>query len=289
MEETVATGSALQRPAGLSALGGGAAKLNAAEFRQFKTWIYEAAGISLADHKHALVMGRLSPRLRHYQLPTHGEYFRLLVSGKFPAEPQIAIDLLTTNETHFFREPKHFDFLRERILLAHPPGRLLRVWSAASSSGEEPYSIAMTIAAALGDQPWEVLASDLSSRVLERARSGHYAMARAKSIPPALLRAYCLKGVGPQEDTFLIEPKLRNRVQFMQINLNRKLPHVGEFDVIFLRNIMIYFDLPTKRQVVSRLLKHLRSGGHLFIGHSESLHHVCDEVKSVVVSVYRKP
>ncbi len=274
--------------AGAAAAPHGHAPIGAEDFGRIKSWIHEIAGINLSDHKHALVMGRLAPRLRHHQLASYGDYFQLLTSGRFPDEAQIAVDLLTTNETHFFREPKHFDFLRDQIAANHTQGRALRVWSAASSSGEEPYSIAMTLAATLGDRPWEVLASDLSSRVLERARSGHYAMARAKTIPIEHLQAHCLKGVGPREGTFLVEPKIRSRVQFKQINLNGVLPPIGEFDVIFLRNIMIYFDMDTKRQVVSRVLGHLRPGGHLFIGHSESLHGVTDRVRSVVVSVYRK-
>jgi chemotaxis protein methyltransferase CheR len=287
-ERVIQTKSKAGAKARPKAIGDGIKPINPQEFCQIKDWIYGIAGISLSDHKHALVMGRLATRLRHYQLSTYGEYFRLLSGGKFADETQIAVDLLTTNETHFFREPKHFDFLRKQILAAHPQGKPLRVWSAASSSGEEPYSIAMTLAAALGDRPWEVLASDLNSRVLDRARSGHYSMARAKTIPRELLLAYCLKGVESRDGTFLIDPRIRNRVQFMQINLNSALPQIGEFDVIFLRNIMIYFDIQTKRQVASRVLARLRAGGHLFIGHSESLHGVTDDVKPVVVSVYRK-
>ena len=265
-----------------------APRISADEFKQFKDWLYAVAGISLSEHKHALVMGRLAPRLRHYQLASHGEYFSLLAGGQFPGEVQIAVDLLTTNETHFFREPKHFDFLRQQILPTHPSGRSMRVWSAACSTGEEPYSIAMTLAAALGERPWEVLASDLSSRVLERARSGHYAMARAKTIPPEYLHAYCLKGVGEHDGTFLIDAKIRKRVQFMQVNLNNALPDLGEFDVIFLRNVMIYFDLPTKREVINKLAKRLRAGGRLIIGHSESLHTVSNVLESVAVSIYQK-
>ena len=263
-------------------------KISASEFKQFQTWIYQAAGINLADHKQALVMGRLAQRLRHYHLAGYGEYFHLLTGGKFPTEAQIAVDLLTTNETHFFREPKHFDFLRQQIIPAHPSGKPLRVWSAASSSGEEPYSIAMTLAAALGERPWEVLASDLSSRILARAKTGHYAMARAETIPREYLIAYCLKGVDEYEGTFLVEPKIRNRVQFMQINLNNSLPQLGKFDVIFLRNVMIYFDLQTKRQVVARLVKTLRPKGYLLIGHSESLYDVSNEVQVVVPAIYQK-
>lgn len=264
------------------------APISREEFGQFKAWIYGIAGINLADHKQTLVMSRLQARVRHHKLNSFGEYFGLLMSGLHPAEQQIAVDRLTTNETHFFREPRHFDFLGQQVLSAHRHGQF-RVWSAASSSGEEPYSIAMLLAAHLGEGPWEVLASDLSSRMLERARSGHYAMVRAESIPRKYLLDYCLKGIGAQEGTFLVSPKIRNRVQFMHINLNETLPKIGEFNVIFMRNVMIYFNLETKRRVVARILQHLKPGGHLFIGHSENLHGVSSELKTVTASVYRKP
>lgn len=259
------------------------------EFSQFKVWIHGIAGIDLAEHKQALVMGRLQTRVRHYQLGSYGEYFRLLTSGKYPAEQQIAIDHLTTNETYFFREPKHFDFLRQQAIPSQRSNRIMRVWSAAGSTGEEAYSIAMILAASLGNTPWEVLASDLSSRVLERAKTGHYAMKLAKNIPGEYLRAYCLKGIGAQEGTFVVDPKIRSHVQFMRINLNDTLPQIGEFDVIFIRNVMIYFDVDTKRKVIARILKNLKSGGHLLIGHSESLYGVTDQIQTVVASIYRKP
>jgi chemotaxis protein methyltransferase CheR len=263
------------------------------EFNAIRTWLYDTAGINLSEQKKALVMGRLASRLRHYRVAGYGDYFELLKSGRHEAELQIAMDLLTTNETHFFREPKHFDFLKSTILPRRQARRVFRAWSAASSSGEEPYSIAMTLAAVMGLEqttaPWEVVATDLSSRVLARAAGGHYAMARAESIPREYLRAYCLKGVGAQDGTFLVDPRLKNRVRFSQINLNRALPSLGEFDVIFLRNVMIYFDVPTKRQVVARVLSCLRAGGYLLIGHSESLNGVTDAVKSIAPSIYLKP
>ena len=275
--------------AGQSVAGYNGTIISTVEFNQFKSWIYNVAGISLSDHKKALVMGRLAPRIRHHKLESYGEYFRLLNNGNQVAELQIAVDLLTTNETYFFREPKHFDFLREHILHNHKPGRQMRIWSAASSTGEEPYSIAMTLAAALGEGPWEIMASDLSSRVLDRARSGHYSMERAKNIPRPLLAKYCLKGIDTQDGTFLIEPKLKSRILFTQINLNNSLPQIGEFDVIFLRNVMIYFDVTTKCQVIERMLPHLRHGGYLIVGHSESLNGVNDKLKIVKPSIYLKP
>jgi chemotaxis protein methyltransferase CheR len=259
------------------------------EFRQFQSMIYRIAGISLSDAKISLVSGRLARRISHYQLSSYADYFQLLNSAKAPAEMQVAIDLLTTNETYFFREPRHFDFLRDTILppLKNKPG--VRIWSGASSSGEEIYTIAMVLAEARGEQSWEVIGSDISTRVLEQAKLGHYSMERAEDIPLELLRKYCLKGVGAHEGTFLIDKVLRSRVQFMQINLNASLPKIGEFDVIFLRNVMIYFDAKTKQQVVARMLPLLRSGGYFLVSHSESLNGITDQLKLISPSIYRKP
>lgn len=263
--------------------------INDQEFNQFRKLIYQLAGISLSPAKKALVSGRLAKRLAQYRLDSYGDYFRLLTAGHNSDELQVAVDLLTTNETYFFREPRHFDFLRNQILAGHGPGRTFRVWSAACSSGEEPYSIAMVLADRLGDGPWEVVASDISTRVLEKARTGHYPMDRIDGISREHLLRYCLKGVGAQENTLLVDQKLRSRVNFMQINLNQSLPALGAFDVIFLRNVMIYFDQDTKRQIVQRMLPLLKPGGHFLIGHSESLNGLVDTLHPLTPSIYRKP
>jgi chemotaxis protein methyltransferase CheR len=265
------------------------ASISDQEFSQFQRLIYQIAGIHMSPAKKLLVGGRLAKRLKHHRLDSYGEYFRLVTGVQNRGELQIAVDLLTTNETYFFREAKHFDFLRERILTERQRGRPFRVWSAASSTGEESYSIAMTLADALGQEPWEIVGSDISTRVLEKARTGHYSLERARHLPRQFLVEYCLKGVGAQEGTFLVDRKLRSRVQFMQVNLNGELPKLGEFDVIFLRNVMIYFDAETKRRVVARMLPLLRSGGYFIIGHSESLNGICGDLSAVMPSVYRKP
>lgn len=264
-------------------------QLKDAEFSKFKSWLYGATGINLTSAKKALVAGRLQKRITHYQLKSYGEYFDLIMSKTATVELQMAIDLLTTNETYFFREPKHFDFLRQNILPHIVPARPFRIWSAASSSGEEAYSIAMTLADQLTTTQWEVFGSDISIQVLQIANNAHYPMTRASNIPKHLLSEYCLKGVGNQDGTFLISRDLRNRVSFAQINLNEALPNVGEFDVIFLRNVMIYFDQETKRKVVARMLPKLKSGGYFFVSHSESLNGVTDALKVILPSVYRKP
>lgn len=259
------------------------------EFAQFRELIYSIAGINMSPAKKPLVTSRLAKRLKHHGLASYGEYFQMITAANGETELQMAVDLLTTNETHFFREPKHFDFLRQRVLPERKPGKPLRIWSAACSSGEEPYSIAMLLDEALGGAPWEIVASDLSTRVLEKARIGLYPIERVPEIPRHYLSNYCLKGTGTQEGTLLIERKLRERVQFMQYNLTETPPKLGEFDAIFLRNVMIYFDQETKRQVVKRLLSLLSPGGHFFVGHSETLNGINEDVQLVQPAVYRKP
>lgn len=258
------------------------------EFTQFRDLIYRIAGISMSSAKKPLVSSRLAKRLRHHGLASYGDYFQMITDTSGKSELQMAVDLLTTNETHFFRESKHFDFLRQRILPAQKAGKSLRIWSAACSSGEEPYSIAMLLDEVMGEAPWEIVASDLSVRILEKARTGLYSLERMLEIPQHYLSNYCLKGVGSQTGTLLIERKLRERVQFMQHNLTEAPPKLGEFDVIFLRNVMIYFDLDTKRQVVSRLLSLLRPGGYFLVGHSETLNGISKDVQQVQPAVYRK-
>jgi chemotaxis protein methyltransferase CheR len=267
----------------------GAVALRDQEFAQFSELIYRIAGISMAPTKKPLISSRLAKRLKHHSLNSYGDYFRLITSAQGRDELQMAVDMLTTNETHFFREPKHFDFLRQRAIPARRKGVPFRVWSAACSSGEEPYSIAMVLDEFLGNQPWEVLASDISTRIVDKARSGLYPMDRLPEIPKPYLNRYCLKGVGEYEGKLLIDKLLRDRVRFMLHNLTETPPKVGEFDVIFLRNVMIYFDQGTKQKVVSQLLPLLRPGGYFLVGHSESLNGVTEAVKPVAPAIYHKP
>jgi chemotaxis protein methyltransferase CheR len=258
------------------------------EFRQFQGFIYDSAGISLSDAKKPLVSGRLAKRLQQFRINTYGEYFRLLSSGNAPDEVQVAIDLLTTNETYFFREQKHFDFLREQASAARRSHEPFRVWSAACSSGEEAYSIAMVLADCLPDQAWEIVGSDISTRVLQQARKGHYVDERARLIPPRYLQRFCLKGTGAHQGTMLVERSLRNRVEFMQANLTLSPPQLGLFDIIFLRNVMIYFNEDTKRRVVRNVLSLLKPEGVLLVGHSESLNGITDTVRQLAPAIYAK-
>ncbi|MDF1763400.1 MAG: hypothetical protein P1U57_08325 [Oleibacter sp.] len=163
-----------------------------------------------------------------------------------------------------------------------------RIWSAASSSGEEAFSIAMVLAEHSIKQSWEIVGTDISTRILKAAQNAQYPMLRSKDIPQEYLKKYCLKGIDSEEGTFIIEPNLKSKVVFQYANLKKNLIDLGDFDVIFLRNVMIYFDMETKRHVVSMLLRQLKTGDYLMIGHSESLHGVTSEVRSVVPSIYQK-
>lgn len=267
----------------------GVAVLSEKEFHQFGALIHRIAGISMSPAKKPLITSRLAKRVKLCQLASYGDYFSFITSARGKQELQEAVDALTTNETHFFREPKHFDFLRERVIPARQAGKGLRIWSAACSSGEEPYSIAMMLDEMLGREAWTVVASDISARILDRARSGLFPIERMAEIPRPYLTRYCLKGVDQHDGSLLIAKALRDRVSFISHNLTQPAPRLELFDVIFLRNVMIYFDPETKRQVVARLLPLLRPGGYFLVGHSESLNGVTDDLRLIVPAVYRKP
>ena len=261
-----------------------------AEFARFQRLIHEIAGISLADSKKGLLVGRLGKRLRALRLKTFGQYHELVAGPENAQERQTMVDLLTTNETYFFREQAHFDYLRNTIVPQHPPRQPLEVWSAAASTGEEIYTLAMVLADCLGVQgAWNILGSDISTQVLATAARGHYWLERTRGLPAEYLRKYCLKGVRSQEGSFLIAPELRRHTRFMQINLNTPLPDIGRFHIVFLRNVMIYFDNGTKRDVVARIVQKLHPGGYLIVGHSESLNGINDAVKLVRPTIYRLP
>ena len=261
-----------------------------AEFSRFQRLIHEIAGISLADSKKVLLVGRLGKRLRALRLESFSQYHDLVTGAGNAQERQAMVDLLTTNETYFFREQAHFEHLRNTIVPGLPPRQPLEVWSAAASTGEEIYTLAMVLADCLGVQAaWSILGSDISTQVLATAERGQYWLERTRGLPAGYLRKYCLRGVRSQEGSFLIAPELRRHTRFMQINLNTPLPDIGRFHIVFLRNVMIYFDNGTKRDVVARIVQKLHPGGYLIVGHSESLNGINDAVKLVRPTIYRLP
>lgn len=261
--------------------------LGPTDFAWVTAFLRERTGIELRPGKEALVEGRLGRRVRHHGMASFAEYFSLVSSGRDPEETRLAVDLLTTNETYFFREPAHFDVLRDHVR-ALPAAAPVRVWSAASSSGQEAYTAAMVLATELADRPWEVLGTDISHRVLETARRGVYPLDAADRIPQPLLRRFCLRGRDEYEGVMAIGTELRPRVRFRHANLLELPGDLGSFDVVFLRNVMIYFGLETKRDLVRRIAGQLRPGGLLLVSHSETLTGLDSGLQAVSPSVYRQ-
>jgi chemotaxis protein methyltransferase CheR len=265
------------------------------EFQNFQELIYRTSGIWLSPAKTALLVGRLSKRLRHFGLKTFSEYFRVVCNN--PEEFTRMLDAISTNETRFFREPNQFDFLEQRVLpqwIAEAEDRIrarkVRVWSAGCSTGQEPYSLAMTLLHHLPPSAgWdiEIVATDLSTQVLEKAKSATWDFAKSSEIPEHYLKAFMLRGYGEQEGKMKAGPEIRSLINFYRLNLNEaKYPVTGKFDLIFCRNVLIYFDLETRTQVVQRLLEHLSPAGFLLVGHAESLHTMAGVLRRVVPTIY---
>ena len=262
-----------------------------AEFRRIGDIMYEAVGLSYNDSKKSLIQSRLAPRIQRLGLDSFGSYIALLEDEGEAAEFQMAVDLLTTNETYFFREPKHYELL-ESELSGRKTGTPLTVWSAASSFGDEAYSTAMLLsdmqtAGRIGPD-WSILATDISHRVLLSAKEGIYPQDRLRAVSAERLRRYCLKGEGPSEGQSMVVDKLRARVRFGQLNLCKPFEGLGPFDVIFLRNVLIYFDAATKSEVVDRVLEVLRPGGLFFLGTAEGRVPCKTPLKALIPGAFRK-
>jgi chemotaxis protein methyltransferase CheR len=262
--------------------------LSDAEFQLFQQYFAKHIGIYLAPAKKPLLLGRFAKRLAALKLSSYAEYYRLLQSPAGAAERETAIDLITTHETYFFREPKHFDFLQNHILPTFAAGTELRVWSAASSTGEEAYTLAMLLDAFRSPKPWSVVGTDISQAVLENARKALFPMARGEGIPSHYLKRYCLKGTGKYHGAFLVESSLRERVQFRLGNLTQAQPELGQFELILLRNVLIYFDVPTKLKILTHVVDRLALGGWLMLGHSETLQGANLPLEALEPSIYRK-
>lgn len=274
--------------------------LSAGLFCKFQRLIYEESGIWLGEHKHALLTGRLAKRLRLLGLATMQEYFQLATQPDQQHERAVMIDCITTNQTHFFREPRHFDFLAKQVFPRWQRdaseisrSQHVRVWSAGCSTGEEPYSLAMVLLKHFpAERGWEieVLATDICTRVLEKARAAVYPLEKAKEIPPEFLRAYMLKGRGEQKGVMKVSSDLHRIVRFARVNLHAdSYPILGRFDLIFCRNVLIYFDQKSKEKVLAGILRHLSPSGLLVVGHSEHLGTVSPHLKTVAPTIYRIP
>ena len=269
--------------------------LSGEEFRLFQDLIYREAGIHLSDAKRALLVGRLSPRLRALRLRTFRDYHRH-VTRTDPAERVVMLDCITTNETRFFREPQQFEFVEEQMIpvwkaeaFAGERPRRIRVWSAACSTGEEPYSLAMTLLSHFPrESGWsiEILASDLSTRVLHRAREAAWASERTGEIPERFMKRYMVKGGSDLAGTVRAGQEIRSVVTFDRINLSKEAYPAGPFDLIFCRNVLIYFDAASKNHVIGQLTQRLAPGGCLFLGHAESILGVSANLRRVGPTIY---
>ena len=262
------------------------------EFERFRTLIYDESGISLSEQKRTLLASRLSKRLRDLELATFSDYYAKVTEDPTREEFTRMLDLISTNKTDFFREPKHFAFLRERILPELESTKRIRIWSSACSSGEEPYTIAMTLFDTVRDpDEWDfkILASDLSTRVLAKAATGTYDEERVRDVPPEVIRRHFLRGRGKSAGLLKVKPHLAEMIQFRRLNLmDERFPIKSSLDLIFCRNVMIYFDRPTQETLVNKFHHYLKPGGYLFIGHSESLQWVRHPFKSLGPTIYQK-
>lgn len=259
------------------------------EFQRFKELLYDGFGIDLRHGKAELVSARLGKKIRELGFRTYSQYFEYVTSQRESTALRDMVDLLTTNHTSFFREPDHFKLFQKLLSQQKLSRTQVKVWCAASSTGEEPYSLAMTAVGEMGPGRIEITATDLSTRVLKAAEAGVYAADRIAGIPDDLLRKYFLRGEGKSAGFFRVKPAVASHVKFHRLNLVEPYTHSSVFSMIWCRNVMIYFDKPTQERVVHRLCEWLEPGGYLFIGHSEALNGVSHSLKYIQPAVYRKP
>jgi chemotaxis protein methyltransferase CheR len=264
------------------------------EFQLFRDLLARQTGIALAPSKRLLLVSRLQRRLRELGLGSFSDYYKLVAADRSGEELRRMVNSMTTNKTSFFREPHHFEFLENwlRTLEAQSGPRRLRIWCAACATGEEAYSIAMTVLTALNAAAgWNVriLATDIDTDVLDKAQAGRYREETAAGIPAEALRRFFLRGRGEWSGYLQARPELRALITFRQLNLIDEIwPMQRPFDAIFCRNVIIYFDHETKRKVVNHLAGHLRDGGVLFLGHSETTVWSRDLLQPAGLTVFRK-
>jgi len=245
--------------------------LSAASFSAIRELIFEVAGIAMTDEKEELVKSRLAKRLRELKIAGYEEYLTRIQTDR--VELSNMVDVLTTNKTSFFREPQHFDYLQEHVFPAwKAAGIPRRIWSAGCSSGEEPYTIAITLAETMPQAQFEVVASDIDTQVLAHAHEGIYPMGSVAALSAERQKRFFLRGTGRFEGRARVRRELAARVAVERINLmDREWPIEGRFDAIFCRNVMIYFDKPTQRRLIERFWERLKPAGLFFAGHAESL------------------
>lgn len=258
-------------------------------FQKFRSLVYQQSGISLSDQKASLVSMRIAKRIRTLGLNSEKTYYEYLIQPENQDEVIHFINAISTNVTHFFRENEHFEILSKELKTLKEQGqREIKIWSAASSSGEEPYTIAMIAAEVFEGSLFDVkvLATDICTEVLHKAMTGYYELEKVKTIPQFFLKKY----FEAKENGYEVKQKLKNMILFRKLNLkNQPLPLKGPIDIIFCRNVMIYFDQDLKRQIVENMFQILKPGGKLFISHTESLAGISNGFKLIRPSVFAKP
>jgi len=267
-------------------------QLSASAYAFLADLVYRRSRIRLGPDKQAFVSGRLDGRLRAAGCAGYDAYCRLLESPAGEDEVGALIDLISTNHTQFFREPEHFDLLARQVL-PRAAGSPVRVWCAAAASGEEAYSLAIVLAEHFRDAgagAWTLVASDISRRMLDRCRRGIYESSAVRCPDPTLVRRYFRRGFGDWEGFCRVKPALRGRVRVEHVNLFQDAyPWPAGLDVIFCRNVMIYFDAESRQALTERLFDQLAPGGHLFVGHAEGLVGLRHRFRPVAPGVYQRP
>jgi chemotaxis protein methyltransferase CheR len=272
--------------------------LSAQAYRTIVEIVYEHSRIKLGNDKQTLLSNRLGKRLRELGIASYDDYCARLKSLGAQEEIEHLVDLISTNHTRFYREPDHFAYLTEKILPGliprlHTERAPLRIWSAASSSGEEPYTLAIVLSEYLRAHPsltWKIEASDISRSILAKAEKAIYRMDAVEPVPFELLKRYFQKGVGEHDGYCRVRKELREKVRYARVNLfQSEYPITPKQHVIFCRNVMIYFDIPSREAAVKRLTQHLAPGGFLIVGHSESLMGVRHNLVAIKQGIYQKP
>jgi chemotaxis protein methyltransferase CheR len=271
--------------------------LKDSEFQKFSKFVYDACGINLHEGKKELVKARIGKIIRQRNFRSFRAYYDYVVHDKSGNELPLLLDAVSTNLTYFFRESQHFDFLRKKALPEIVKRKLssrnntIRFWSAGCSSGEEAYSVAMTVSEILRqEEKWQIkiLATDISTKVLASASTGIYEEKKIDSIPYELKRRYFQKGDNTWAGYFKVKQEVRKNITFQRLNLGEEFQFTVPFDVIFCRNVMIYFDKAIRENLVGKLFRNLCDGGYLFIGHAESLSGIKHHLKYIQPSIYQK-
>lgn len=266
-------------------------------FNRFRTFIETTLGIKMPPSKQIMLETRLGKRLRALRMTTHEEYCDYVFSKEgYQLEIQQLIDVVTTNETDFFRENKHYEFITQKLLpelVKEKKNPLIHIWSVAASTGQEAYTLAMVMEAFEKENKhpftYKILATDISETVLGIARTGIYTERQSGKIPEQYKRSYCLRSKDLSQKTIRIKPELRQKVQFRRLNLmDTTYPITKKYQIVFCRNVFIYFDRPTQKKVLERIYTHLAPGGYLFMGHSENIGSVKLPLVSVGTAIYKK-